>query len=186
MIKWSYQVNDVITKSPRMVTKTQPILHSTPSVEYEFWNLRFTKLNNIYTQLMSNNIKTIGLILEATNSVYYQSFKLILKNTVKELNKARDIRIYLNALCPYTEIVQTTDFDKCKSLIRPLLNCTCKMWANTRFYTTTDWLRLFQMICNMLITESANNLDSTSIFQNEVDEELGRILCTIDILEYFK
>lgn len=183
VIKWSYQLNDVLSRTPTPDTAGSPL---TPSNEYAFWALRLRNLDNIYMQLRSPNIQTIGNILEACNSAYATSFRLVVQTAVTELNRARDVSVYLNALAPHTEIFKITDLDKARPLVRPLLHCMCLMWARARHYSGQDWSRLLRMIGNMLVTESINQLDAPSIFQNDVDEELQRLSAIIDMLEHFK
>lgn len=183
VIKWSYQLNEVLSRTPTPDTAGSPL---TPSNEFAFWALRLRNLDNIYMQLRSPDIQTIGTILEATNSVYSASFRVVVQTAVTELNRARDVSVYLNALAPYTDVFKTTDLDKAIPLVRPLLHCMCLMWARARHYGGQDWSRLLRMIANMLVAESINQLDAPSIFQNDVDEELQRLSAIIDLLEHYK
>lgn len=183
VIKWSYQLNEVLSRMP---TPDAAGYQLTPSNEFAFWALRLRNLDNIYKQLRSPNIQTIGNILEAINSVYAASFRLVVQTAVTELNRARDVSVYLNALAPHTDIFRTTDLDKALPLVRPLLHCMCLMWARARQYSGQDWSRLLRMIGNMLVAESINQLDAPSIFQNDVDEEFQRLGAIIIVLEHYK
>lgn len=182
VIKWCHQIDDVITNKPMNMN-----LNPVPSDEYNYWSLRHSNLENIYSQVTAPGINTILMILQSIDSVYYSSFQTIFQRTVSSLNEARDIRIYLNALAPRTEQFETTDFNMVKSFIKPLLHCICLTWANSMYYCTKDhWTRYFLMVGNLLIREANKNLDSGSIFQGDVEESLSRMEETIEILEYFK
>lgn len=182
VIKWCHQMDNVINTKPASMS-TNPI----PSDEYNYWNLRHENLENIFSQVTAKAVDTILIILKAIDSVYYSSFHTIFQRTVSSLNEARDVRIYLNALTMQTEKFETTDFNMVKPFIQPLLHCICLAWANSIYYCTKDhWTRYFLMVCNLMIRESKKNLDSTSIFQGDVEESLNRMEETIDILEYFK
>lgn len=154
--------------------------------EYQFWNNRLRNLDNIYRQLRQPHHVAIGRVLEASDSAYSASFRLIIHQTVCELAKARDTVAYLNALTAFTEIFRSTDFDKSEELIGPLVRCVCIMWAHAQHYATDDWKRLLQMISNLMIAESTSNLAGTSMFQNDVDEELMRIERNISVLDHFR
>lgn len=182
VIKWCHQIDDVINTKPVNMN-----FNPVPSDEYNYWSVRHSNLENIFTQVTAQGINTILMILQSIDSVYYSSFHTIFQRTVSSLNEARDIRLYLNALTSQTEKFETSDFNMVKPFIKPLLHCICLTWANSIYYCTKDhWTRYFLMVCNLLIRESNKNLDSSSIFQGDLEESLSRIEETIDILEYFK
>lgn len=182
VIKWCHQIDHVINMKPLNLN-----LNPVPSDEYNYWNVRHENLENIYSQVTAQAISTILLILKSIDSVYYSSFQSIFQRTVSTLNEARDVRIYLNGLASQTEKLEATDFNLFKPFIKPLLHCMCLTWANSIYYCTKDhWTRYFLMTCNLLIRESKKYLDSSSIFQGDVEESLNRMEETIDILEYFK
>lgn len=182
VIKWVHQIDDVLNKKPINMA-TNPV----PSVEYNYWTERHSNLENIYSQVSAEGINTILMILKSIDSVYYSSFHSIFQRNMSSLNEARDIRVYLNALAPRTEQFESVDFNKVKPLIEPLIHCICLTWANSIYYCTKDhWTRYFSMVSNLLIRESIKYLDSSSIFQGDMDESLSRMEETIYILEYFK
>lgn len=163
-----------------------PDAAGSPSDEYGFWTLRISNLENIYTQLRSPNIQAIGSILVASNSVYAASFQQVVQTSMVELNRARNVSVYLNALVSQTDAFRMSDLDKALPLVRPLVHCMCLMWARSRQYSAQDWSRLLRMIANMLVDESINQLDAPSMFQNDVDEELQRLRSIHDVLEHYK
>lgn len=80
-----------------------------------------------------------------------------------------------------------TDFEDAKILIKPLLHVICLLWSHSKYYPeNSGMLNLFRMINNMLIAESAKNLDSDSIFQGEPGEAFSKVTKTINFLLYFK
>ena len=190
VIKWTYQINDILIMKPKLQNPTSNkrqlncIVY--PTDEYEYWNTRYQNLYKIYQQLTNQHIKCIGEILQTINSVYFQSFKKIFQNTVQELNKAGDIKIYITALHPFIEVFRINEFDKFDGLIRPMLKSMSLMWAHCHFYTSSDWIRLFGAIGNMLMRESNKYLDAASLFQGDADDKLNKIETSASILNYFK
>lgn len=194
VIKWSLLINEIIIDTSEKLfnintissSSIQPLSPPIPTAEYTFWNMRYSNLNHLYTQLTDYGRKMIGSALEAINSVYFNAFKQAFQNTVTSLTQARDVRIYLNALEPFTKSFETVNFHECRPHIKPLLHCMCIMWAHSKYYIPTNWVTLFKMIANMLVEESNRNLDSIALFQNDVEDGLQKISDTISILEYYK
>lgn len=182
VIKWCHQINHVINTKPMNM-----YLNPVPSDECNYWKLRHSNLENIFSQVTTHGINTILMILQSTDSVYYLSFHSIFQRTVFSLYEARDIHVYLNALASQTKKFETVDFNMVKPFIKPLLHCICLTWANSIYYCTKDyWTRYFLMVNNLLIRVSSKNLDSSLIFQGDLEEILSRLNGNIDILEYFK
>lgn len=50
--------------------------------ELTFWNNRLKNFSQIYKQLRSERIRSMALILEATDSAYYPCFSTMFKNVV--------------------------------------------------------------------------------------------------------
>lgn len=96
VIKWAYQINDVLKEDSSMVFKdgAQP----SPLEEIIFWDSRQSNLRNIYNQLLEPRVKQIGVILEGIDSVYYSSFKSTFQSVVQAVHEADDITLYLKPL----------------------------------------------------------------------------------------
>lgn len=184
VIKWSNLINDVIIETSEKLFSNN--VHPLPIDEYEYWNQRLDNLENIYAQLIENNRKMVGIILEQLNSVYVTAFRQLFNNTVAALTQARDVFIHLSAFAKCTHQFQSSNFLDCGTLIVPLLHCMCIMWSHSIYYPKENWIRLFRMVSNMLITESMNNLDVDTLFQNDIEDSIMKINEIMAILQLFK
>lgn len=183
VIKWSYLVNDIVSDaSTKLFTNNN---HPTPANEVHFWNIRLANLQNVYYQLIDEKRKTIGMILQALDSVYYSAFSQTFQQTVTSLIQARDNCLYLNGLMQYFLTIEKTRFHECAPVIDPMLHCFCLMWARSKYYSN-NWTYFFRMVGNLLIQESSNNLDPGTIFQADVEDVLIKISETIAIFEYYR
>ncbi|XP_039431337.1 dynein beta chain, ciliary-like isoform X4 [Culex pipiens pallens] len=185
VIKWAYQINDVLKEDSSMVFKdgAQP----SPLEEIIFWDSRQSNLRNIYNQLLEPRVKQIGVILEGIDSVYYSSFKSTFQSVVQAVHEADDITLYLKPLRKHFETFESTDFTDSLELIAPMLHCVCLLWAHSFYYgTNARMMILFKMVSNMMITEACKCLDPGSLFQGEPDECLIKVSNVIDILLYYK
>lgn len=52
------------------------------SLELAFWNNRLRNFTQIYKQLRNERIRSMALILEATDSAYFPCFSTMFKNVV--------------------------------------------------------------------------------------------------------
>lgn len=184
VIKWSYLITDVVTETSAKLFQNgvQPL----PSDEYRFWNNRLANLENLYTQLIENNRKMVGVILEKIQSVYFTAFRQSFESAVTALTQARNVTIYLNAFAKLTHNFQSNHFLECGALIKPMMHCMCIMWTQSIYYPNDSWGRLIQMIANMLIDESMNALDAETLFQNDIDDTILKIIEIVAILNTFK
>lgn len=80
VIKWVIQVNDVYSELPANAFNggQNPL----PQTELAFWNNRLKNFNQIYKQLRNEKIRSMALILEATESAYFPCFSTMFKNVV--------------------------------------------------------------------------------------------------------
>lgn len=184
VIKWSQLINDVIIETSETLFTNDA--HPLPADEYEYWQNRLINLENIYSQLIENNRKMIGIILEELNSVYLKAFRQTFNNTVAALTQARDVTIHLNAFTKFALQFQSNHFLECGTLIAPLLHCMCIMWSYSTYYPKENWCRLFKMVGNMLIMESMNTLDVDTLFQNDIEDSIMKINEIIAILQLYK
>lgn len=184
VIKWSYLINDIVTETSAKLFQNgaQPL----PSDEYTYWNNRLANLENLYAQLTENNRKMVGVILEKIQSVYFMAFRQSFESAITALTQARNVSIYLNAFAKHTHNFQSNHFLECGTLIKPMLHCMCIMWARSIYYPNDSWARLIQMMSNMLIDESMNALDAETLFQNEIDDTILKIIEIVTILNTFK
>lgn len=160
-------------------------IHPTPLAEIHFWNNRYLNLQNVYNQLIEENRKMVGMILEKLDSVYYGAFRQTFQQTVTALIQARDNSLYINALTEHFLTFEKTYFHECGILIEPMLHCFCLMWANSKYYSN-HWMNFFRMFGNLLIQESSKNLDPETMFQADVEDVLQKITETISVFDYIR
>lgn len=184
VIKWSYLITDVVTETSAKLfqNNAQPL----PIDEYKFWYNRLSNLENLYAQLIENNRKMVGVILEKIQSVYFMTFRQSFESALTALTQARNVSIYLNAFAKHTHHFQSNHFLECGTLIKPMMHCLCIMWTQSIYYPNDGWPRLIQMIANMLIEESMNALDAETLFQNDIDDTISKIIEIVEILNTFK
>lgn len=184
IIKWSCLIDDVlsVTFSKLFHGNQNPL----PIAELTYWNERRANLDNLYAQLMENNRKMVGIILEQINSVYYRTFQQLFVRTVAAIKQAHDICCHLNAFAKCTQQIQCNSFADLSANIRPLIHCSCILWTQSIYYPKENWLRLLKMIGNLLIEESMDRLESESLFQNDIEDSMIKIGETIHVLNHFK
>ena len=183
VIKWCYLIDGIITDNPEKLFENGS--HPTPCTEYTFWRKRFSNLDNIYHQLTDNKRKVIGLVLEATNSVYFAAFKQLFQKTVASLAQAKDIQIHLNAFSHRTQAFEAMDFIESRPLITPLIHCACVMWSLSPYYSS-HWATFFRMMGNMVVEQATKSLNPDALFQGDVEDGLIKVAETIEIIEIYK
>lgn len=209
VLKWSATINSVLNEKSDQICGEKK--YPTPTDEFEFWNSRFENLKNIYDQLCDERIKTIAMILEQKESVYFQAFRTLFQGVVDNLQETKDVSLFLKPLvnCEHNkenvffseDIIadsfgfqqihvqrfETTDFGDSKELIRPLMHIMCLVWANSKYYCTNDRIvHMLKLLHNQMIEDAKTSLDPGSIFQGEPDEALSTIKIIIDIFQYYK
>lgn len=105
----------------------------------------------IYEQLIDSKVRSMAIILEKTNSAYYNCFKNLFKNVVMSLAEAKDISIYLKPLKKHIDLLEEIDFSDAKALLSPLIHVVCLVWSNSRYYDQIKLIILLKQICNLLI-----------------------------------
>ncbi|XP_059622514.1 dynein beta chain, ciliary-like [Phlebotomus argentipes] len=187
IIKWASQINDVLQQNSETFFDSIGARHPTPMMEVSFWQARQENLENIYQQLQNERCKAIGNVLEAIDSVYYSSFKMMFKNVVAALYESRDITLYLLPLITHFEQVENTDFASCSPLLKPMLHCVCLTFAHSKYYNKTPRIcALFRMIVNLLIDKAFKALDPDTLFRRDMDESLVLLNTALSILNRFQ
>lgn len=184
VIKWATQINDVLVNdsSEKAGCGVNPV----PSAEIDFWNLRAKNLLYIYEQLREPRIRSMGIILEKTNSAYYSCFQGLFKNIVISLAEAKDICLYLEPLKKHVSAIQETEFNECIPLLAPVMHVLCLIWSNCRYYNEVKMIVLLKQVCNLLIREAKRFLDPTTLFHSDVDEAMQRVTACVKVLRHFQ
>lgn len=155
-IKWSTQINDVLnndSSDKQHHSSGNNNEHPLPTDELQFWSLRYKNLQYIYEQLKESKVKSMAIILEKTNSAYYNCFKKLFKNVVISLAQARDISMHLGCLKKHIALIGETDFSECIPLLKPLMHVVCLIWSHSEYYDQVKIIVLLKQISNLLILE---------------------------------
>lgn len=76
------------------------------TLELAFWNNRLRNFTQIYKQLRNERIRSMALILEATDSAYFPCFSTMFKNVVTGMNYPNRSK-YKNHLETYFHFTNT-------------------------------------------------------------------------------
>lgn len=166
IIKWAAQINDVLANNSSENTFDP---NPTPSagkffnkyktnrnlifLEIHFWNLRLKNLQFIYEQLRDCRVHSMAIILEKTDSAYYNCFRNLFKSVVISLAEAKDINLYLKPLKKHIDSLEEIDFSDCIPLLAPMMHVICLIWSNSQYYDQVKITILLKQICNLLICQ---------------------------------
>ncbi|XP_018352750.1 PREDICTED: dynein heavy chain 9, axonemal-like [Trachymyrmex septentrionalis] len=179
--KWCSQINDTLyEESPR---NDKQLL---PSAEIDFWCQRLVNLESIHSQMRDLRVKKMASILELTKSPYSPRFKALLKDVIAAVVEARDVCAYLKALESHFEDVQNIEFNDVQQKLKPLLHCICLIWSNSKYYCIPiRIITLLSEISNLLIAKAAKYLDQSTLFTDDIEDSLKRIMHVTNILTYY-
>lgn len=185
LIKWSYQVRDVIeTDSSQPLIKG---LNPGPLSELDFWKARRSNLAGIYEQLRAPVVQKMTAILKETESSYYPTLQNIISNVKNALTEAEDIDLHLRTLEPHIKLLEETDFHQIHTFIPPLFHTICLIWSNSAYYCTpARIIVLLQEFCNMLIEQAKSYLSPEDLFKEETEEALEHVQIAVNVLKSFK
>ncbi|KAJ8945230.1 hypothetical protein NQ318_011210 [Aromia moschata] len=184
VMKWSAIISNVLKRTVRdcFAEGANP----TPRNGIEYWNARNTNLESIYDQLRDPRIKKSGEYLELTKSTYSSTFNTMFKKVVAALVEARDVCLYQKTFLPHISHIEDNEFFDSKIHMKPLLHCMGLIWANSKYYASSDRIIiLFKMVGNMFIEAVDKALDPGSIFQGDPEEMYGKIVQCMDIIKFF-
>lgn len=100
----------------------------------------------------------MAVILEKTNSAYFNCFRNLFKSTVIALAETKDICLYLKPLKRHIDLLQeNSDFSEASPLFLPLMHVVALIWVKSRYYDQVKIIILFKQICNLLIQEVCVN-----------------------------
>lgn len=185
VIRWASIVGDILKQASTLAFAGGA--HPTPRSEVQFWKARLKNLECIYDQLRDPRVKKMVLYLEKTDSSYLPCFKVMFKNVVASVVEGRDICLYLKAFEPHFSVFEDNEFLEARDNIKPLVHCVGLLWANSRYYCSSDKIViLLKEIANLLIEAVSRDLDPSSIFQGEADETYEKLKKCIEQLELFQ
>ncbi|KAJ8958202.1 hypothetical protein NQ314_006441, partial [Rhamnusium bicolor] len=160
------------------IQKKTKIYFVTRILELQFWNQRLKNLQYIYEQLREPKVKSMALILEKTNSAYYNCFRNTFKSVVVALAEAKDVCLYLTPLKKHIQLLEETDLSECIPLLTPVMHVICLIWSNCKSFDEVKLIILLKQICNLLILEWFFNtvLEFSKLEKVEIGGIKGRVL----------
>ncbi|XP_040289656.1 dynein heavy chain 11, axonemal [Bufo bufo] len=185
LIKWSYQVRDVIeTDSAQPLLKG---LNPGPSLELNFWKARRENLGGIYEQLQAPIVQKMSAILKEKESSYYPTLQNIITEVRNALVEAEDIDLHLRTLDSPIRLLEETDFPQIRVVIPPLFHTICLIWSHSEFYNApARIIVLLQEFCNLLIDQAKLYLSPEDLFKEETEDALEHVQIAVNVLRTFK
>lgn len=185
VMKWSHTIVAVINDNSDRIFID--IKHAMPSDEASFWQGRLANLENIFEQLRDQRIRTIALILERIDSVYFSVFRQTFQNVVENLSEARDVTLFFVPLMQQCETFQMSDFEDARPLFDTIMHTVCLVWGHSKYYNTNHrMVNLFRLLHTMFIEQVKVSFNVSSAFQCEVIESLNNVNRIIESLEHYK
>lgn len=100
--------------------------------------------------------------------------------------EARDVVVHLKPLAKHFTQLEQNDFTDSRSYLKPMLHCVCLLWANSRYFCLNSKMTLLlREIANSIVEECTKELDPSSIFQGESEEQVKILETVLDILKSF-
>ncbi|KAG8573239.1 hypothetical protein GDO81_012334 [Engystomops pustulosus] len=182
LIKWSYQVRDVIeTDSAQPLLKG---LNPGPSSELKFWKARRENLAGIYEQLRAPIVQKMSAILKEKESSYYPTLQNIITEVKNALVEAEDIDLHLRTLDPHIRLLEETDFPQISVLIPPLFHTICLKYSPHHDTTTTSLNP--EVLLSLIKLQAKLYLSPEDLFKEETEEALERVQIAVNVLRTFK
>ncbi|XP_063306953.1 dynein axonemal heavy chain 11 [Pelobates fuscus] len=185
IIKWSYQLRDVIERDSSQALVQD--LNPGPETELDFWQARRENLTYIYKQLQSPAVCRMATILKERESSYYPTLQNIIRSVKHALGEAKDVDLHLKPLRQHINTIEETDFPQIHVLMSPLLLTVCLIWSHSRFYSVpARIIVLLQEFCNLFIEQAKSYLSPEDLFKDEPEEALEHVQVTLNVLKSFK
>lgn len=185
ILQWATQINEVLNDDSNMEELDEA--HILPTAEIGYWQERLAKVESIYDQLRSQEIKRMLLLLEAAKSPYIKAFETFFNKIAAAVIEARDICLHLDPLEQFFEDLSQTDFPECKPKIKSVFHCICLVWSNSKYYCIPRRIaNLLRAFVNLVINDATVYLNPESLFQGDIDDNRQRLLKTIEVVDHFE
>lgn len=127
VIRWSRSIMSIVQQQSYDVLKKRK--NATPNDEAKWWSVRLLNLKNIFQQLTSNEIKTIAMILQQTDSIYLSQFQRCIVTVTEAYDEASHFDLFLKPLDKVLQKFEAVDFSRCRYLLRPLMQTIILIWS---------------------------------------------------------
>ncbi|XP_075250106.1 dynein beta chain, ciliary-like isoform X2 [Convolutriloba macropyga] len=185
VIDWAKQIHKVLkldSGSPLLKEK-----NANPLVEIKFWKAKEWKLKNIYKQMTDLRVSKITTILVKIKSCYLPSFRQLFMDVCTGLKQAESIVRHLIPLEDLIEGMLSGDVFAFQSNMEAIMHQVALIWFQCPYYRPpARIIVLLKEVCNVVAQVSRGFLDTTSLFDSEVEESLWNVTKVMNLLEYFK
>lgn len=190
LITWTRQMKGVIRMNPE--SNLGEGRHPGPMAELQFWETKAARLNSIFQQLQTAELRKVLAFLDACKSTYTQAFAKLCKEMLQSKEEANDNARYLEVLRPwFTRLEAEEESAEMSKLFRPIMHAILLIWKSSGFYNTASRLViLLRQICNALILQTTKLLKKERLLErieiNEAHEASTLIQDALCLIGMFK
>ena len=164
-IHWTRQIKAELRQDPEMALKKGD--HPDPLTELAFWRNKATNLNSICEQLAGERMKKVFKFLEQNKSTQTSAFSKLQKEVHIARVEADENYKYLQTLEKYfyTLVDTSLDLADVAEYFVPIMHTIMLIYTYSQYYNTpTRLLVLIREICNAIIFQCRQQIDSDKIF----------------------
>lgn len=164
-IHWTRQIKAELRQDPEMALKKGD--HPDPLTELAFWKNKAANLNSICEQLAGERMKKVFKFLEQNKSTQTSAFSKLQKEVHIARVEADENYKYLQTLEQYFyKLVDTSlELSEVAEYFVPIMHTIMLIYTYSQYYNTpTRLLVLIREICNAIIFQCRQQIDSDKIF----------------------
>lgn len=171
---WTRQIKAELRKDPE--TALKKAVHPDPLTEVQFWKNKSMNLNSICEQLSGERIKKVLKFLEQNKSTQTSAFSKLQKEVATARIEADENFKFLQTLEQYFyKLVDTSlELPEVSEYFVPIMHTILLIWTYSQHYNTpARLLVLIREICNAIIGQCRQTVDSEKIFGSIKNEDPG-------------
>ena len=188
---WTKQIKAELRKDPE--TALKKAVHPDPLTEIEFWKNKSHNLNSICEQLAGERIKKVLKFLEQNKSTQTSAFSKLQKEVQIARIEADENYKFLQTLEKHFYKLTDTSLEltEVAECFVPIMHTILLIWTYSQHYNTpARLLVLIREICNAIIHQCSQVVDSDKIFGSIKNEDPGdahsKLMMCMDFCAKFK
>ena len=188
---WTKQIKAELRKDPEQALKKAG--HPDPMTELDFWKNKSANLTSICEQLAGERIKKVLKFLEQNKSTQTSAFSKLQKEVHIARIEADENSKYLQTLEKhfYKLIDNSLELPEVAEVFVPIMHTILLIWTYSQHYNTpARLLVLIREICNAIISQCRQQVDSEKIFGAIKNEDPGdahnKLMMCMDFCAKFK
>jgi len=188
---WTKQIKAELRKDPE--TALKKAVHPDPLTEINFWKNKSINLNSICEQLAGERIKKVLKFLEQNKSTQTSAFSKLQKEVQIARTEADENYKFLQTLEKYFYKLADTSLEltEVAEYFVPIMHTILLIWTYSQHYNTpARLLVLIREICNAIIFQCRQQVDSDKIFGSIKNEDPGdahsKLMMCMDFCAKFK